>query len=266
MTPPWENGPDRIEQLLANRNDARELLSFYSSLLVFQKSLFDLLAEADLTGLLANDLTALSKYFETFLDCVAVNGSTLLRSQAQEMTHWEREKQQSLLNSYWVDAEIPGGNFFPKAFLQPYAAFLAQHRITIQGRNHPPIQGCPLCGAPPQLAFLQTPPSTIGGGAGSEGASRYLLCSLCFTEWQINRILCPNCGESKPDKLPYYQSEQLPIVRVEACDSCKHYLKGIDLTKDGRAVPSVDELATPALDVWAYENGYEKIELNLVGI
>lgn len=35
--------------------------------------------------------------------------------------------------------------------------------------------------------------------------------------------------------------------------------------KDGRAVPSVDELATPALDIWAHENGYEKIELNLAG-
>jgi FdhE protein len=265
MKLPWENGRDRIEQLLASRNDASELLSFYDSLLVFQKSLFDLLEETHLAGALANDLPVLSKYFETFLDCVAGNGSTLLRSQAQEMTRWEQEKQQALLNTYWLNAEIPGGNFFSKAFLQPYAAFLVHHRTTIKDRNST-TRGCPSCGAPPQLAFLQTPPSTLGGGAGSEGASRYLLCSLCFTEWQINRILCPNCGESKPDKLPYYQSEQLPIVRVEACDSCKHYLKGIDRTKDGRAVPLVDELATPALDVWAYENGYEKIELNLAGI
>jgi formate dehydrogenase maturation protein FdhE len=36
--------------------------------------------------------------------------------------------------------------------------------------------------------------------------------------------------------------------------------------KDGRAVPLVDELATPALDIWARENGCEKIELNLAGI
>ncbi len=36
--------------------------------------------------------------------------------------------------------------------------------------------------------------------------------------------------------------------------------------KDGRAVPSVDELATPALDIWAQEEGYEKIELKLAGI
>jgi FdhE protein len=264
MPPPWENGPDRIEQLLATRNEARELLSFYQSLLVFQKSIFDLLEEAKLTGSLSRDLTTLTNYFGTFLDCVSANGSPLLRTQAQETMHWEREKQKALLESYWAQAEIPGGNFFPKAFLQPYAAFLAQHRITIQDRNGTK-KDCPSCGALPQLAYLQTPPSIAGGGAGSEGASRYLLCSLCFTDWQINRIRCPHCGESNPDKLPYYQSEQLPIVRVEACDSCKRYLKGIDLTKDGRAVPLIDELATPALDVWAYENGYEKIELNLGG-
>lgn len=264
MTPPWENGPGRIEQLLAARTEARELLSFYQALLVFQKSLFDLLEETDITGALSPDLTMLTNYWRTFLDCIAANGSTFLRSQAEEMKHWERQKGEALLDSYWRYDKIPGGNFFPKAFLQPYAALLVQRRITIQDRRGL-TEGCPSCGARPQLSYLQTPPSIAGGGAGSEGASRYLLCSLCCTDWQINRILCAHCGESNPEKLPYYQSEQLPIVRVEACDSCKHYLKGIDLTKDGRAVPLVDELAAPALDIWAQEHGYEKIELNLAG-
>lgn len=264
MTPPWDNGRERIEHLLATRTEAREPLSFYQSLLVFQKSLFDLLEEVKLTGSLSTDLTTLANYWGTFLDCVATNGSTLLRSEAHEMAHWKREQQEALLNSYWRHQEIGGGSFFPKAYLQPYAAFLADHGIPIQDRNGP-TKGCSFCGAPPQLSYLQTPPSIAGGGAGSEGAGRYLMCSLCFTDWQINRISCPVCDERNPEKLPYFQSEQLPIVRIEACDSCKHYLKGIDLTKDGRAVPLVDELATPALDIWAHENGYEKIELNLAG-
>ena len=39
---------------------------------------------------------------------------------------------------------------------------------------------------------------------------------------------------------------------VEACDSCHCYLKSVDLTVNGLAVPVVDELATAAaLDVWA---------------
>jgi hypothetical protein len=36
--------------------------------------------------------------------------------------------------------------------------------------------------------------------------------------------------------------------------------------KGGRAVPRVDELAMPASDIWAHENGSEKIALNLAGI
>jgi FdhE protein len=50
---------------------------------------------------------------------------------------------------------------------------------------------------------------------------------------------------------------------VEACDSCRHYLKAIDLTLDGLAVPEVDELASVALDLWAAENGYTKLAPNL---
>jgi formate dehydrogenase maturation protein FdhE len=43
------------------------------------------------------------------------------------------------------------------------------------------------------------------------------------------------------------------------------YLKSIDLTKTGLAVPVVDELATLPLDLWAHEHGYEKLQINLLG-
>ena len=43
-------------------------------------------------------------------------------------------------------------------------------------------------------------------------------------------------------------------------------MKSIDLTVDGRAVPVVDEVATLPLDAWAVEQGYSKIEINLIGM
>ena len=261
MEPPWEKGPERIDHLLARRGEAREILAFYQSLLVFQKSLFEALEEAGLSGSLERDLPVLADYLGTFLDWAAENGSTLLRSEAQEIAEWGRGRQDELLLSYRRGEEIAGGNFFPKAFLQPYAASLAEHGIAVGDREAK--GGCGFCGATPQLTYLQSPPSITG--AGSEGAKRHLVCSLCFTEWPVNRISCPHCREVDPKKLPYYQSEQIPTVRVEACDTCKRYLKGVDLTKDGLAVPLVDELATPALDLWARENGYTKLELNLAG-
>jgi FdhE protein len=55
-------------------------------------------------------------------------------------------------------------------------------------------------------------------------------------------------------------------VRVEACESCRCYLKSVDLTVNGLAVPVVDELATVALNLWAEESGYVKLETNLLGL
>ena len=37
-------------------------------------------------------------------------------------------------------------------------------------------------------------------------------------------------------------------MRVEACDVCHHYIKTVDMTKDGNAVPVVDEIATIAFE------------------
>jgi hypothetical protein len=54
--------------------------------------------------------------------------------------------------------------------------------------------------------------------------------------------------------------------RAGACDTCKTYLKAIDLTKDGHAVPIVDEIATVALNIWAEERDYMKLETNLLGM
>jgi formate dehydrogenase maturation protein FdhE len=52
---------------------------------------------------------------------------------------------------------------------------------------------------------------------------------------------------------------------VEACDTCKTYLKSVDLTVEGRAVPEVDEVATAPLDLWAAERDYHKILPNVMG-
>jgi FdhE protein len=116
---------------------------------------------------------------------------------------------------------------------------------------------CPFCGEKPVAAVLRPE---------GDGGKRFLLCSLCFTEWEFRRLLCPHCGEEDKDKLPVYTAEEFPHVRVEACDTCKVYLKSVDLTKNGLAVPEVDELASIALDLWASEHGYTKLQTNLFGL
>ena len=66
--------------------------------------------------------------------------------------------------------------------------------------------------------------------------------------------------------MAFYSTPEIPHVRVDVCDTCQTYLKSVDLTKTGLAVPVVDELATLPLDLWAREQGYRKLQVNIVGI
>jgi FdhE protein len=66
--------------------------------------------------------------------------------------------------------------------------------------------------------------------------------------------------------MAFYSVAETACVRADVCDSCHYYIKTVDLTKDGRAVPVVDELATTPLNLWAIEHGYAKLQTNLLGI
>jgi FdhE protein len=99
-----------------------------------------------------------------------------------------------------------------------------------------------------------------------DGGKRYLVCSQCLSEREFRRLVCPSCGEEDPKKLPVYKAEQFPHVRVEACDNCRVYIKCIDMTVDGLAVPEVDEIASITMDLWASEKGYTKLQTNMFGL
>jgi FdhE protein len=143
----------------------------------------------------------------------------------------------------------------------PLHAFFA--RVLLQAFAEPapdmPAGGtvCPVCEARPVAAVLRPE---------GDGGKRFLLCSQCLGEWEFRRLLCPGCGEEDQTQLPVFTAEEFPHVRVEACDQCRVYLKAIDLTKNGLAVPEVDELASVALDIWATERGYTKLQTNLFGL
>jgi len=98
-----------------------------------------------------------------------------------------------------------------------------------------------------------------------DGAKKSLICMLCAHEWNFRRIYCPACGEEREPQMAFYSAPEIAHVRVDVCDTCHTYLKTIDLTKTGLAVPIVDELATIPLDLWAREHGYHKLQINLLG-
>jgi formate dehydrogenase maturation protein FdhE len=139
-------------------------------------------------------------------------------------------------------------------FLQPYAEYLADHREIAVVDGTPST--CPLCGGKPAVGVLRSE---------GDGAKKSLICMLCAHEWAFRRIYCPACGEEREPQMAYYSAPEIAHVRVDVCDTCHTYLKGIDLTKTGLAVAVVDELATIPLDLWAREHGYEKLQINLLG-
>jgi FdhE protein len=261
----WDLRMRRADELAAKHPSATEALRFYGQVASFQKELYEALAAAagpakrvrppgSLRGEL--DLPALLPWFAPFLALVTEIAPLPLAQSAAELT-----RPAEVLEEFWhagaegIAALTPAEALIAWAFLQPYAEHLADHTEPLEIHGTPAL--CPLCSSPPQAGALRPQ---------GDGGKRSLICSLCATEWDYRRIVCPSCGEENVDKLPVYVAEELPHVRVEACDTCRHYIKTIDLTKDGRAVPVVDELAAIPLSLWAAERGYEKVSGNLLGL
>ena len=260
---------ERADRLIAEKSVASQLLSFYRRIASFQKSFLGQISAASAQqpeiqkfGSLrdALDLSLLLPHFRNFLSLVEQNAPNALAAAAREISAMPSDSWVTLLTSYWevggrFDQQIGAfAQFFPRAFLQPYAAFVAG------GTAVPPALGttntCPLCAGRPVIGVLRVE---------GDGGKRFMVCSFCGHEWEFRRILCPTCGEVDEKKLPVYVAEQFPHVRVEACDTCKFFVRAIDLTKDGHAVPVVDDLAAIPLTLWAHEHGYRRLQANLLG-
>jgi FdhE protein len=168
------------------------------------------------------------------IDLVRANGTPVLKDAALHLTE-----------------QHPLYGFFQRVLDQPRFEQQAGQSTVSTARVQPE---CPFCFEKPLVAVLRPE---------GEGGRRTLLCGRCFTEWEFRRLLCPNCGEEDREKLPVYTAPAFPHIRVEACDTCRYYMKGVDLTCDGNAVPEVDEIAALPLDLWAMQQGYQKLALNL---
>ena len=259
----------RAERLSSQHPFAEEFLNFYKKMASFQKDLRAKVASAKglHAGVLAApefrthlDLTLLLPHFRGFLSVVEQHAPHALAGSAHQIAQLPSESWIGSLEAYWqhagrYDQQVGAfAQFIPRAFLQPYAEFCAARVQRAPVVVAPRV--CPLCGSRPLLGVLRPE---------GDGGKRFLLCSFCGEEWEFRRLLCPTCGEETESKLPVYTAEQLPHIRVESCDTCMFYLRTIDLTKDGHAVPLVDDLAAIPLTLWAHEHGYSRLQPNLLG-
>ena len=142
---------------------------------------------------------------------------------------------------------------------------------------------CPSCGGPPQLSFRSHAEDPLVSGR------RQLACARCGQSWGYSASSCPSCGETSSSRRTVYSERRegpvvgrdgqdreaagataadpptFPHLRIDACASCERYLLDVDLSRDARAVPEVDELAALPLDLYAGEHGLSKITPNLMG-
>ena len=128
-----------------------------------------------------------------------------------------------------------------------------------QGEN-PQARVCPACGGAPQVSVF------VDSGEALVTGQRRLVCARCANEWVYPRMTCVACGETEGSKLVVLADpEQLPHLRVDACERCKRYIISVDARLEGNAVPVVDEIAALPLDMTAVERGFTKVAPNLMG-
>lgn len=254
MRSSWDLRIARASELIQTNSAVAELLNFYLRLARLQKTIYQTVAASQ-----EHDVAALVRHFPTLLRLVHEAGSPTLKEAAVKFESATEDERIDLLAAFWQHEieshQLPAEyEFFANALLQPFAEYLAERTETTTEAS-PPI--CPFCGSKPQLAVLRPE---------GDGGKRFLLCSLCGTEWFFRRLLCPNCAEEDKEKLPVFTAKEFDYVRLDACDTCHTYLKSIDLSKNGKAVPVVDELATLSLNMWAQEHNYQKVKPNLFGV
>lgn len=289
----WDRRIERARELADQYGFAAEILAFYAKLAAFQSACYGRFQSTSAYGLNGIrdrrlptelnplELAALIPQFRSFLSFVEHEGSPVLSGFARDLAERGSGAWTELLRQFWREDEREGegfrrteggaapqaseirepeaskaalARFTALAFLRPYVEYLADCAHVASPVARRPV--CPFCGSRPVAGVLRRE---------GDGAKRSLVCSFCYTEWDYVRIACPACEESREERICVYTASQFEHMRLEACESCRTYLKTVDLTKNGLAVPEVDELAAIPLTLWADDKGYCKISRNIFG-
>lgn len=170
-----------------------------------------------------------------------------------DATALEQDARNMLAGAY--SAIDPGRAPFVGAALQVQWAKMAL-KLGEGGRSAGVDFGlCPVCGSPPVVSVIRS--------GGAEQGLRYLVCSLCASEWHVVRIKCTSCASTQSVSYLLIEGGN-DAVRAECCDECKTYLKILYLDKDNRMESHGDDLATLAIDMLVDEKGYRRVGPNLL--
>jgi len=277
----WAERRRRVAELRARQGFARQLLDFYGALLAVQEKAFQ---EAAAASPAAADLASYvaEVVVPSVVDVSLFAGPDQLRS---EVIHrLETEHPLGMIERWIAGDEQPiVDRYLARAAVGPVLEALgAEARARCGGPRD--ARHCPACGGPPQLSYSASPMDDLATGP------RFLACARCAASWGYPRLTCAGCGEDSSARLQIFsehgttsgergsvvrglpgdgaarrEDAVFPHIRIEACESCRRYILGIDLATDPAAVPLVDEMAAVPLDLYARERGFSKITTNLMG-
>jgi formate dehydrogenase accessory protein FdhE len=242
---------------IAERYDfAREPLALYAAVAEAQERAFER-AGADRPSV--EDLPAyvVRSALPDVMSAVMTAGTETLREAVLLRFH---EGNLERMVTSWLRGEAQDGTdvFLARAATAPVREALPEvaRGVPIAGEE----RFCPTCGGPPQVSVF-----VVSGEAIVTGERR-LVCARCANEWVYPRMTCVACGETESSKLVVLADpQQLPHLRIDACERCKRYIVSVDARLEGHAVPVVDEIAAIPLDIAAAERGFTKVTPNLMG-
>jgi Protein involved in formate dehydrogenase formation len=260
---PWPLRRERAAELAERYPHAAEMLRLYQALVLVQERAY--LEARSVSPPLENLMVfAAERVLPEVIDATVASGPARLRDGVISVFC---SADLPALIGRWLDNESlsPIETYLARASASPILEALSKTpspTLPTRGREAAGLADrlCPSCGGLPQVSYF-----AVSGEALVTGP-RYLVCSRCATNWIFSRMTCAGCGENDGTKLPILQDDKrLPHIRVDGCRTCHRYLLTIDLRRDARAVPVVDELAALPLDLYAMDQGLTKITPNLLG-
>jgi FdhE protein len=276
----WSERRERARELAASWPFAAEVLGFYASLLgeqerIFERALEDRPEPKRLAAYVAEK--ALGGVIE-----VSVSSGPPAMTESVLSSFHETDLEPMIQSWLRGDSLVPVERYIARAATGPVLEALGAEAVETRGATDE--RHCPVCGGLPQLSTFAPSPEDL------VTARRHLVCSRCATTWPFSRLTCASCGETETKALVVFgevgttQAEisenivkartdpearknaaQFPHLRIDGCRTCSHFLLNVDLERNGRAVPVVDEIAAIPLSLYAAERGLSKIVPNLMG-
>jgi len=186
----------------------------------------------------------------------AESGPLALAEEARARGRDETSAARSRLLVFWSGDSEPGeGYYLSRALLRPYVEVLRGLGIA-PDRVHRPGE-CPFCGGAPWIAARNRTKTAPGACSDAPCVARSgpsVGSDVLAASRRIRRSSRPLGAR--------------PIRRCGSrpCETCRRYVKSIDLTADARAIPEVDDLVSLGMDLWAQEQGYPRVAPGLAGI